>query len=694
MPSLITIGTAAEQAYGFLTYAKDQLFNLVTLLISGSGTNAANNNTIVDSSSNNITITRVGNVAQGSFSPFSGLANYWSAYFGGVGNYCSYAGAAFTSSTTTFTVEGWIYMTATPGTNPTLIGDMSPTGTANNWCFGPNSARKVAFVWFDGAAKTALGSTIINLNTWNHIAISVSANAIKMFVNGNQETLTGTTTLTNRSSTTNTIVLGQAQSSSFYFIGYAYNLSILSGVAKYPSSFTPSTTPLPTGTTGQVFLLNGGNNLRDANTATTAKAVTVTGAAMRATPISVIKDGYAYSPSINGGSMFLDGSGDGLTQADNALLEPTTSEFCIEMMFYPMSVTGARVLLTKRALSTSGVAPILLYQNAATLTIGISSLGISYDIANLLSLGTVNIGQWNHVSIYRVGNAWYGSLNGTITTLSALNVFGVQNNAVAWVIGGDTNANYFIGHISNFRMVIGSSVYTSSSAPVPAAPLTPITNTQLLLSATNAGIYDLAAMTNIETAGSAQISNSVIKYGDGSINFNGTNSYLALSSALSNTAVLPTIGNFTFETWIYVTSTASARTICHFNGNATGAAALRIDITSTGAIQLLCSTNGSAFQINVSSSAGVITANSWFHVAAVRNGASITVYVNGTSVATSTAIAQATPLMAGTYELLGAIYNSGYAQYFVGYMNNIRLTQAARYTSTFTPPTGAFAIQG
>jgi hypothetical protein len=695
MPLLATIGTAAEQAYGYVTYAKDQFFNLVTTLISGSGTNAANNNTILDSSSNAITVTRNGNVAQGTFTPFSRLNNYWSAYFGGVGNYCSYAGAAFTSTTTTFTVEAWIYMTATPGVNPTLVGDMLPAGAALYWSFGPNSANKVTFLWNDGASKSAVGSTVMSLNTWYHIAVSVNANDITMYVNGNQETLTGTTTLTNRSNTTSTIALGQAQSSTYYFIGYAYNISILSGTAKYSGSFTPSTAPLSPSTTNQVFLLNGGNSLRDANTATTAKVVTVTGAFMRATPTSIQQDGYQYATYINGGSMFFDGSGDTLTIADNALLEPGTSNFCIEMMYYPMSVTGTPVLLTKRATAASGIAPILLYQNAATLTIGLSSTGASYDIANLLSLGTVNIGQWNHVAIYRVANAWYGSLNGTITTLNASNASTFWNNAIAWVIGGDTNANYFNGHISNFRMVIGSSVYTSSSAPIPTAPLTAITNTQLLLSGTNAGIYDASGISNVETAGSAQISNANILYGNGSVSFNGTTDYLALSSACgTGESLIPIVGNFTIEGWVNPTNFSATKTICHVNGATAGYAGVRIDVAiTTGIPTCYISTSGAAWAITLTS-ATALTAGVWTHFAVVRSGTTFTFYLNGVSVGSSTAVTAATALMAGTLCVFGATNGGSFSQFFVGYMSYIRITQFARYTSTFTPPTGAFPIQG
>jgi hypothetical protein len=49
----------------------DPFFNQTTLLLHGDGTNGAQNNTFLDSSTNNFTITRNGNTTQGTFSPFS-----------------------------------------------------------------------------------------------------------------------------------------------------------------------------------------------------------------------------------------------------------------------------------------------------------------------------------------------------------------------------------------------------------------------------------------------------------------------------------------------------------------------------------------------------------------------------------------------------------------------------------------------
>jgi len=60
-----------QMLFGGTTIPPDQYFEQTTLLLPGNGTNGAQNNTFIDASTNNFTITRNGNTTQGTFSPFS-----------------------------------------------------------------------------------------------------------------------------------------------------------------------------------------------------------------------------------------------------------------------------------------------------------------------------------------------------------------------------------------------------------------------------------------------------------------------------------------------------------------------------------------------------------------------------------------------------------------------------------------------
>ena len=110
-----------------IAQAVDAYFNLVSLLLPGNGTNGAQNNTFLDSSSNAFSITRNGNTTQGTFSPFSQKG--WSNYFSGSGNYLSVAyNVALAPGSGDFTVEAFVMFNSfstTSGQDQTVIGNLN-----------------------------------------------------------------------------------------------------------------------------------------------------------------------------------------------------------------------------------------------------------------------------------------------------------------------------------------------------------------------------------------------------------------------------------------------------------------------------------------------------------------------------------------------------------------------------------------
>lgn len=79
--------------------------------------------------------------------------------------------------------------------------------------------------------------------------------------------------------------------------------------------------------------------------------------------------------------------------------------------------------------------------------------------------------------------------------------------------------------------------------------------------------------------------------------------------------------------------------------------------------------------------------NAWHHIAVVRNGSSHVLYVDGVSRATATAsytIADIT-----TAWSIGSDLNYP-ARAMVAYIDEFRITKAARYAAPFTPTTVAF----
>jgi hypothetical protein len=234
----------------------DPYWNNVSLLLHGDGIgatpNGQQNNTFLDSSSNNFTITRNGTPTQGSFSPFAlnGVAysptlHGGSGYFPGVSsNYLSVpSNAGFNFSSGTFTVECWVYFIGTPSANQNIVSNYNSTTTG--WYIQTLLNSKFA-IGFSGDGADITGTTTLVGGVWYHVAISGSSGSYKLFLNGTQEgaTYTGATSLAG-----GTLGIGAVGDRVGYIgglplNGYISNLRITNGRACYTSNFTPPTSPV------------------------------------------------------------------------------------------------------------------------------------------------------------------------------------------------------------------------------------------------------------------------------------------------------------------------------------------------------------------------------------------------------------------------------------------------------------------
>jgi hypothetical protein len=264
--------------------------------------------------------------------------------------------------------------------------------------------------------------------------------------------------------------------------------------------------------------------------------------------------------------------------------------------------------------------PFAIVRNSTSIQVSMSSNGTTNDVANAVTIGTVAVDTWYHVALYRVGTAIYGSVGGTVTTVNASTSATLINNASAIFIGADSASQVYSGYISSLRMVVGSSVYTSSNFTPPDLPLTAITNTQLLMNFTNAFIYDAAQNTSLNTIGTAGLSTSLTKWGGASISLPAGASNYIQSVFAPNLAMGS--GIFTIDVWVYQPSSATSYIFEVFSNNV-GRLILRINTTRTvgvygvGIGTLTVSTN-------------LITYATWTHIAVMRTvDNDIGIYIDG-----------------------------------------------------------------
>jgi len=632
----------------------DDKFNYVTMLLHGDGTNGAQNNTFLDSSTNNYTITRNGNTTQGSFSPYG---SNWSNYFNGTSTLSLADNAVFTLPAD-FTIEFWFFQTG--AFQDRLIIDKwteyyvyTRANGVIGLAWGPYNASGMFGV--GGIVQSGNGG--FALNTWTHVAAVRNSNTFTLYINGvSVSTATNSATVTDTSAG---ITIGDYGGGGGYaFEGYVSNARIVKGTAVYTANFTPSTTPL-TAISGTSLLTCQSNRFID--NSTNAFAITANGSpsVQRFNPFGT---STAYSTSVIGGSGYFDGSGDYLTVADNAALDVDAGSFTMEAWVYLTDATVTSPILAKNFGSAGGW--MFWVQSTLRLRMYDASAGqvTATSSASLIS------NSWNHVAATRSSNTLTVYVNGVSSGTATFT--GTSTNAAVLEIGGYGAATAVsTGYISDARLVKGSVVYTGNFTP-PTAPLTAITNTSLLTNFTNGAIIDNAMMNDLETVGNAQISTSVKKYGTGSLAFDGTGDWLAVPTSQN---FAPGVGDWTIECWLYPIS-----------GNWA---------IVTGSNFYINNNSGTVYVGDASVDIIAVSPPStgvWTHIAVTKSGSTVRLFYDGTQVGSSTT-ALSTAIT--TSMIVGGRPSSSISTN--GYIDDLRITKGyARYTATFTPPTAALSDTG
>jgi hypothetical protein len=649
------------------TSGEGVLFANNVLLIHADGTNNQNNHAFLDSSNNNFTITRNGNATQGSFSPFSQTG--WSNYFDGSGDYLSFpSDAAFGFGTGDITIECWFYHTSR-STTATLFSNANDTLNLYINTSG-------VFGVYDGSVRNS--SQTVPLNSWNHFAYVRSSGTAKLYYNGT-EVLSFSSSTNYGTSAARTGVNYGGGSGSDYATGFISNLRVLKGTALYTSNFTPSTTPLTA--VANTSLLTCQSN-RFVDNSTNAFTITRNGD-VSVHAFSPFAPTAAYSTANVGGSGYFDGTGDYLTVPAGSAFAYGTGDFTVEGWFYATAEPAAfgSTLFAQTVTGTNYFICTLGSDASPSTRVVRFQFGTSGGGTGISTSATYNLNSWNHFAIVRNSGSVTVYLNGVGGTSGSCTQ-NFSDTSYVPTIGRYTHSDTcpFTGYLSNFRVVKGTAVYTTNFTP-PTTLLTNINNTSLLTNFTNAGIFDQTAKNVIETAGDAKISTSVYKYGTGSIVFDGTDDRLLIPTS-PNLAF--GTGNFTIEAWVNRTASGSVTHFIDFRGsNNNGSNPVFYWQTNN---YLYYTNDNSSGDNQIQSSNAITSSSGWVHVAIVRSGTTLTVYVNGVA---SGSVTYSTNVLGGNPVTIGNRFNNSGA--YAGYIDDLRITKGyARYTSNFTPPAAAF----
>ena len=681
MPILTTLGAACARAWGFTSgLLKDPYFNLTTLLLPGNGTNGAQNNTFLDSSTNNFTITRNGNTTQGTFSPFSQTG--WGNYFNGTNAYLragTAANWAFLSNTTAaWTIEFWVYNT-TSGSSTTLF-DTSNSTTANVGVSIQKTSSEYVNVQIVYASAgnfivNGTSTSTLTANTWNHVFISynqsLASSNLVFYING---VAAGTANKTaNTPSSSNPFgalsIGAYGAGGGQFFTGYLSNVRI-SNVVRTPPSSVPTS---PYTSDADTQLLTCQSNRFVDNSTVSTKTITVNGSPS-VQAFSPFNPLLPWTAANNGGSGYFDGSGDYLTVANSNDFDTNTS-FTLEAWVY----TGGNGCILGRggggaSWSTSDGHQFIFYVASGVLRWQFNSGGapVTMDSA------AIPLNSWVHCAVGYNGTTTRLWLNGisAATSTSSYTLPTTRNIIRSGVTAAGDQP--YTGYISSLRFV-KSDVYGvgNTSFTLPTAPLTNIANTSLLLNFTNAGITDATAKNDLETVGNAQISTTQSKWGGGSISFDGTGDYLYSISKPTTSLE----GDFTIEFWLY--RNVSGNTPIFTLGDSFTANGFEIYIGTSGTQLIVFS--GNASRITSSTLPSVTT---WAYLAVTRSGSTVTLYLNGTSLGTWSS----SSTFSGAVYVGTEFYNGSVNGSLNGYIDDLRITKGYARTVT-TTPTAPFPVQ-
>jgi hypothetical protein len=616
-----------------------------------------------------------------SFSPFVPTVTTpvtYSNYFDGSGDYLTLPNnSAFGFGTGDFTIEAWYCFAGTIGTyqRPWWFGDDNDNAEING-----------SVIRVGGASQGTLitGTTTLVVNRWYHVALTRASGVYRLWLNGIQE---GSSATNSYNSSARTLGIAATTGGANPITGNISNFRIVKGTALYTTSFTPPTSPLTNITNtslltcqSSTFVDNSSNNF----------TVTVAGNTQPRTspvPFAPLVDqttlNTAYSTTLVGGSAYFNGTSDylSLNPSPFQTLYSTTVPFTLEVWLYPTAYPSSNISLisaTTAANTNTGW------------WINITSGGVINWIINGVAVSAINqtapLNSWSHYAV-----VW----NGTTLT-SYLNGSNVLSGSTTWTNNGSSNVSYigtllpgtynyyYTGYLSGMRLVVGTQVYTRAFVP-PSAPPTPVTNTQLLLNYTNAGVIDSTADNVLQTVGNAQISTTQSKYGGSSMYFNGSSGFLKFPPSQNFNFGG---GDFTVEFWVYRVGAGSSGSDRLFQ-TADGDVYTGITVfESSGSISVFVSISGGSWDLSVA--LGTIS-NTWSHVAITRSGANFRTFLNGVNTTTNSLGTSAlyfsptqTPIIGG--QTSGRVFN--------GYIDDFRITKGvARYTGNFTPPTSQLQDQ-
>ena len=440
--------------------------------------------TMVDNSTNNFTITANGDTKPSTFNPFGYTAQTatsytpslhgGSAYFDGTGDYLQIANPASWGTTSDFTIEHWFYPTSLASIQTTIGVRNDINYNAGQWYWYISATNGTTyFYWTNGpgSAGAGSGSSKVQLNQWNHLAVCRKSGTITMYMNGVQDPGTSTSNTIDFSLAGVPISIGRAQTVDGLVAttGYITDVKITKGVALYSASFYPPVSPAtPTTTLGAIsypssLLLNFNNGgIIDQHSTNVLETV---GNAQLSTAVK----------KYGSGSISMTSSGDYLKGTQPSVVyDINGGNFTIEFWVNFTSLAADRALVSKysnAAENQGGIGYVVQWVQSSSVLRLVLGVGGGSD-ALYTWPWSPSTSTWYHVAITRSGTSGRAFVNGIqIGTTLTLSISDVASPNAIQIGKTHTVAQYLLGYIDDLRITKGYARYTSNFTP-PSALIT------------------------------------------------------------------------------------------------------------------------------------------------------------------------------------------------------------------------------
>ncbi|MDD2871933.1 MAG: LamG domain-containing protein, partial [Candidatus Gracilibacteria bacterium] len=394
--------------------------------------------------------------------------------------------------------------------------------------------------------------------------------------------------------------------------------------------------------------------------------------------ISITNASKKYGSS----SYSFDGASDYISLPTSTDFDFGSGDFTIDGWFKVPNVTGYKTIFASQSDFEIGMFLVGNKMGYFASSNGTSWNMLLGDTGGQNAQGTISItpNVRHHFAYVRNGSNWYGFIDGQLDiSKTGINGTIVQKNEV-FNIGRWGNASYWYnGEIDEFRVSKGIARWTSDFSSSLPTSHTPDSYTKLLLHGEgdigNGNIHNLSFNGNIANY------SSIGKF-NGSYNFDGNGDYITIPN---DSDFQLGSNDFTIDFWVNPANFSSEQGIINKEGE------WWFGINTDSKFHAWFTYGTPMWNIKLDST-NTFTANQWYHIAVVRNGSNMKLYVNGVEEDSSA-------VSGGSIDYIGACANKwsigagcNGVVFLNGKVDELRVSKGiARWTTNFTPPTEPYS---